>query len=69
MWQYTKKILTLTLEFPNNYSKECVLRRNVTSSHRHVWSLRRIYPQIAGEPSQVNPEVTDAGPSRCFPRH
>lgn len=31
-------ILTLTLEFPNNYSKECVLWRNVTSSHRHVYA-------------------------------
>lgn len=33
-----KKILTLTLEFPDNYSKECVLWRNVTSPHRHVYA-------------------------------
>lgn len=50
-----KKILTLSFEFPNNYSQKCVLWRNMTPPDRHGSPLKIKIKTIFGCPSKSKP--------------
>lgn len=50
-----KKVLTLSFEFPNNYSQKCVLWRNMTPPDRHGSPLKNKDKKIFGCPSNSKP--------------
>lgn len=50
-----KKVLTLSFEFPNNYSQKCVLWRNMTPPDRHRSSLKIKIKKIFGCLSKSKP--------------
>lgn len=53
--QGEKKVLTLSFEFPNNYSQKCVLWRNMTPPDRHGSPLKNKDKKIFGCPSNSKP--------------
>lgn len=50
-----KIILTLSFEFPNNYSQKCVLWRNMPPPNRHGSPLKIVIKKIFGCPSGSKP--------------
>lgn len=56
--KHQRWLLTLSFEFPYNYSQKCVLRRNMTPPDRHGSPLRRMIflkMRISGWPSECEP--------------